>query len=486
MQAHAYLTRLLQSNNCRFPRVEAIRYDKQWFSCLTQRELQDTYESPARRDALEAMLETQGRPLLTKRQRKTQQTQSQSQLLFKTEESTVGGEGLAPLPRAHRRPPLPVRVVDTYRTIDPGLVERKDDLLHGLELCVMGDFDLAVVSSDDEAAYSSSGGDGGSGSDTSHKTAVASVSSVGDHRILSKTDVEKLVVEHGGRLTSSPRLGETALVVAPDAKSFRVKLLIRAGEFDVVSLSYLLRVIREGKLTPPRFLEYLFITKETRERLSRVVDEYGDAYTEPTTTRALARCMRHIKEPLVAAAAPAPSSVSRPRKGSPPPSTPAPWQGVAGRAPWRSVALASLRQKADHQLLLEEGTPFNFLYTFGQHVFYLDRFQDLGPLQIPSTADASPPTGSSPLPITRLDHLAYAIPLHGGVLSEALHAGVTHVVVDPEDRRRFPLLAARLKALRRLPVAQFEIRIVRLEWVEECLKAKRVVPVEKRHLVALR
>lgn len=66
-----------------------------------------------------------------------------------------------------------------------------------------------------------------------------------------------------------------------------------------------------------------------------------------------------------------------------------------------------------------------------------------------------------------------------------LHTGVTHVVAHREDRARFPLLTARLKALRRVPVAKVEKRVVGGEWVEECLAAKQVVPMEARHFVAL-
>lgn len=457
-----------------FPRIEAIRYDKPWSSCLSLPELQAIAEGPARGGALEAMLRSQGKPLLSKRSQRKSQSQLQSQLLVKGEDpfsqlKEEGGAGplLAPRAPASHRPPPPVRVVGSYRTVDEGSVERKDELLQGLEFCVMGDFDLGEVLSDEEAAYSSSGG----GSDASKKSAAAasvpSVSSAGDHRLLSKADVEKMILEHGGRLTGSPRAGETALVLAPDAKSFRVKLLVRSGKFDVVGLPYLLRCIREGKLTRPRYLEYLFMTKDTRARLKEVVDEYGDAYASYTTPQALARCMRHIKLPAAAA-----SSAAVPMQ-----------QRDVGRLPWRTVAMASLRAKEDH-LLLFEGSRVNFLYTFGRHVIYLDRFPDLGPMQL--SPNAEPAGRTSPLPVTRLDHLFAAITLHGGVVSDALHMGVTHVVVHWAERARFPLLAARLKALRRLPVAQVEKWVVGSEWVEECLAAKKVVPVEKRHLVALR
>ena len=166
----------------------------------------------------------------------------------------------------------------------------------------MGDFELPVSASDDEDGGAGSGGSGGddtSGGEDSGgggAMSVASNSSADDHSVMRKSQVEKLVLEYGGTLTGSPRLGETALVLAPDNRSLRVKLLIKSGKFDVVRLSYLLRVIRQGQFSPPRFDEYLFMTKESRERLSQEVDMFGDAFAEPTNAKTLWRCFRQMKQ----------------------------------------------------------------------------------------------------------------------------------------------------------------------------------------------
>jgi hypothetical protein len=208
-------------------------------------------------------------------------------------------------------PPKPPRlsasvsVIESYRTLDASSVAVQKRLLQGMEICVMGDFELPVSSSSDDE-----GGDAGSGwggSDTSGgedsggggAMSVASNSSADDHSVMRKSQVEKLVLEYGGTLTGSPRLGETALVLAPDSRSLRVKLLIKSAKFDVCKLSYLLRVIRQGQFSPPRFDEYLFMTKESRERLSQEVDMFGDAFAEPTNAKTLWRCFRQMKQEVL-------------------------------------------------------------------------------------------------------------------------------------------------------------------------------------------
>ena len=88
--------------------------------------------------------------------------------------------------------------------------------------------------------------------------------------------------------------------------------------------------------------------------------------------------------------------------------------------------------------------------------------------------------------MTRLDHLEPALRLHGGHVSDSLHVGVTHVVVDRRDTERFSLLAVRLKQLRQLPVRQVEKRIVGSEWVEACLEIGTFVEPSSEHTVRLR
>ena len=110
------------------------------------------------------------------------------------------------------------------------------------------------------------------------------------------------------------------------------------------------------------------------------------------------------------------------------------------------------------------------LALFGGCNIYLDRFADLGPT-IQNEDDAS----RKLLPVTRINHLESAVRLHGGRVSDSLHMGVTHVVVDRRDTERFSLLAMRLKQLRRLPARQVEKRVVGSEWVEACLEAGALI-----------
>lgn len=364
----------------------------------------------------------------------------------------------------------PMQIVETYRTLDPTSIETRRNLLQGLEICVIGDFDLGEISGDEANAENS---------DASEQSGLstASASSGGDHRLLSKEFVERMVVENGGTLTSSPRSGHTALIVAPDTKSLRVKLLMKSGKFDIVGIPYLLRCIRQGQLDPPQYYEYLYMTTRTKQKLAKEVDIYGDPFLHPATDKGLMRCFRRMKDTSL--------------------------DSQTDKMTWRKVAMASLQDIEDHRPLFQQqagnGLNSNFFWSFHRHVFYLDRFEGLGPLMLSedekgkakkdkdkSDGRASITTSiRTPLPVTCLDHLAYAIRLYGGVVSDSLHVGVTHVVVDRNDTIRFPMLAERLKALRRLPADKVEKRVVSSTWIKACLGAQRILPLAQEDIVNL-
>lgn len=425
--------------------METIRHDKPWSQCLTVSELREIYKNPVRKPTAEA------------------------RLAFSPSSATTVQVPALPLSSASfpppatpassyrdRKAPRPVRIVDTYRTVDPSTVPVEQNLLQGTEVCVIGEFALLTQSSDEDSDSA------GSGSDTNGEEgdlSAASTISADDRRVLSKAEVEKMVLANGGKLTSSPRQGETALVLAPDTKSLRVKLLIKAGIFDVVGLPFLLRCIRQGRLTPPRFGEYLYMTQATRDKMTESVDAFGDPYVEPTTVKTLARCFRHMKTTL-------------------------PTAGSRGPPVGSTLLIQLLHHDNDPDVRAIFKMP---LALFGGCNIYLDRYADLGPTtqdQDESSRDQRP---RKPLPVTRLDHLEPAIRLHGGRVSDSLHVSVTHVVIDRRDTERFSLLATRLKQLRRLPFRQVEKRVVGSEWVEACLEAGTlVVPSSSEHAVRLR
>ena len=426
----------------RFPRVEAIRCDKPWSQCLTVTELKEIYENPVRKPTAEARLAFTPPSSTTVQVPALPMSPSLSSSSFPPPATPASSH-------LYRRASPPVRIVDTYRTVDLSTVPVERNLMQGTEVCVIGDFALLTQSSDEDSDSAGSGSEtNGEGGDLS----AASNSSADDRRVLSKAEVEKMVLANGGKLTSSPRQGETALVLAPDAKSLRVKLLSKAGKFDVVGLSFLLRCIRQGRLTPPRFGEYLYMTQD---KMTESVDLFGDPYVEPTTVKTLARCFRQIKTTLPTAGSRAP--------------------------PAGSALLVQLLQHdndPDVRAIFDKMP----LALFGGCNIYLDRFADLGP-----TTQDEDGASRKPLPVTRLDHIEPAILLHGGQVSDSLHVGVTHVVVDRRDPERFPLLATRLKQLRRLPVRQMGKRVVGSEWVEACLEAGTlVVPSSSEHAVRLR
>jgi hypothetical protein len=86
------------------------------------------------------------------------------------------------------------------------------------------------------------------------------------------------------------------VVLAADDRSLRVKAVIKAGRFDVVRLSFLLRCLRLQRRLEPAFHDYIAMTDATRERLKGVLDRFGDPLTEHVGKADLRRCLRSMPE----------------------------------------------------------------------------------------------------------------------------------------------------------------------------------------------
>ena len=319
-----------------------------------------------------------------------------------------------------------------------------------MEICVVGDFDLDFVPDDVE---SDSGGSTSASSDTGSALSFTSSNSAGDHRFISKADVEKLIVEAGGTLTSNPREGKTALVLAPNGKSLRCKMLIKSQKFDIVRMDYLLRCIRKGTLAEPSTYDYIYITQATKQKLARQMDCYGNSCTQELTVKGLKSLFKRMERP---------------------------------KRSWREEAIASLDEQEQEEIFTK-GSSKNLFWQGGRFCIYLDRHPDMGTLKSSPTNLLKCPFSATrqPLPVTRLDHASNLIQYLGGCVAEVLHPHVTHVVVDLKDRRRFHLIAQRLKELRRLPMAQVEKHVVTVSWVYDCIAAHQVLEVSQEYSVRL-
>jgi hypothetical protein len=96
---------------------------------------------------------------------------------------------------------------------------------------------------------------------------------------------------------------------------------------------------------------------------------------------------------------------------------------------------------------------------------YIDMYEDLG-----SPDATAMDTGSSSRRPIRADlsALSTRMRLRGAVISPHVHYGVTHVVVDPMDTSRFPLIRERQRELRAHPKYRHELRVVNTDWAEYC------------------
>ncbi|XP_068249304.1 DNA ligase 4 [Palaemon carinicauda] len=138
-----------------------------------------------------------------------------------------------------------------FRPADLTKVVKKADVLAGKEICVMG----------------------------------------GDEN-MTKHQVEKLIVEHGGSLTQHPKK-DTFCVVA-DTFSVRVNNYVKSH--NIVRPSWIELCIKRSSLMPFGPLDVLSLVDGKRDTIKELFDEYGDSYTDPVDERTLKRIMENMKE----------------------------------------------------------------------------------------------------------------------------------------------------------------------------------------------
>ncbi|KAG8224017.1 hypothetical protein J437_LFUL001094 [Ladona fulva] len=109
-----------------------------------------------------------------------------------------------------------------------------------------------------------------------------------------KQDLEKLIVKYGGRIAQNPGEG-TFCVIVGDESPFRVKNIIRSGSFDVIRMSWILKVcspdcpkinIDENRC-PWSVDEIVGASPKTSKYLALHYDAYGDSFTQPVTVSSL-------------------------------------------------------------------------------------------------------------------------------------------------------------------------------------------------------
>ncbi|CAM9390379.1 unnamed protein product [Phaeothamnion confervicola] len=280
-----------------------------------------------------------------------------------------------------------------------------------------------------------------------------------------KAELDKMIFEQGGTPLASPTPSVFAVIASPRLNE-RSRNIITSGQFNVVHFAWLVDCHRRNAFREPTFSEYLAMDEKTKERMLRSHDTFGDHLTEPITPRELKALLDRMPY--------------RSRDGG--------GAGGGGKSEphWRQLLAALDGDEQPHFVLP------TFFFWPGGAVFYVDQFTDLGsPVPLPSAAAASaaadaywePANQQGCVQTAAMWAAAVRIEAYGGALSRSLHAGVTHVIVDRRDMRRARMLWERLEKLREkreeMPL------LVDVSWIDYCVEAGRILEPLPEHLVLL-
>ncbi|XP_048489181.1 DNA ligase 4 [Plutella xylostella] len=110
-----------------------------------------------------------------------------------------------------------------------------------------------------------------------------------DDEECSKKDLEEIVLRHAGSVVQNP--SPTTWCCVYGTLNFRVRNLIKSQQYDIVHSSWLRTLPPSDRPCPsPAPLHLVAMCSETRVRLARDYDVYGDSYTEDVDEETLRRC----------------------------------------------------------------------------------------------------------------------------------------------------------------------------------------------------
>ncbi|TSK17853.1 DNA ligase 4 [Bagarius yarrelli] len=225
----------------------------------------------------------------------------------------------------------------------------------------------------------------------------------------SKGELEKVVARCGGIVVQNP--GKDTYCIIAGVENVRVKNVIASNQHDVVWASWLLECLDRKQVLPWQPQHMIHMSPSTREHFAKEYDCYGDSYYVETDEQRLRDVFSRM-----------------------------------GPVEVDAESVASIEQKYG----------FDDLPTsmFRPYCAYFDGFGEIGN---PETIIVD----------TCLDFRALGFRFYGGTVVKKLEEGISHVVVEGEER------LLQLKTQRRLFKKKF--KIVRETWVTESIKARHVL-----------
>ena len=238
----------------RFPRLEKFREDKSWFECVTYQELIDLRERNAGKLA----------------SRFIEHDENDDLDFNESNEKTITmTKKLQTKSRQQAKPTVDSR----FRGIDQQSVKQTGHFFANHEFCVM----------EGNSQYS-------------------------------KIDLEKFIYENGGTCVQnaltkthcvvtgmhlifslSLSFGFFCCFIKDNPNSIRLRTLIKNKQIDIVHICWLIRCIEQKTLLPFALSDLIACTNRTRQELSRLYDEYGDAYFALTNENELKDIFKRIQ-----------------------------------------------------------------------------------------------------------------------------------------------------------------------------------------------
>ncbi|RWS12974.1 DNA ligase 4-like isoform X2 [Dinothrombium tinctorium] len=110
---------------------------------------------------------------------------------------------------------------------------------------------------------------------------------------ISKSNIEQIIKKLNGTLTANPR-GDT-LLVAHSTEELKVQNLVNSKKHDILKLDWLISCIEQRKFLLPSPLDYWSMKSETKMRLSRFYDKFGDSYIEDIGGEELKKVLENMQ-----------------------------------------------------------------------------------------------------------------------------------------------------------------------------------------------
>ncbi|KAK2560071.1 DNA ligase 4 [Acropora cervicornis] len=233
-----------------------------------------------------------------------------------------------------------------------------------------------------------------------------------------KAKLEKKVAENGGSFTQNPS-AETYCVIA-ERINVRVKNIISQKKFDVVQASWLIQCLEKRQLSPWQPSDMLYSSPATADKFAEEYDRYGDSFTQDATVESLEEVFKNVQSQNSAV------SLSR----------------------------------GEIQDVMEHYFPDNSPLGLFKHCRRgtLTRTKKITLLVICCRGILN----------SSLELVGLKLRLYGAQITDTLDDGVTHIVLDESDLRRY-------EELQRAYVALPKRHFVTQHWVAQSVQASKLL-----------